>query len=113
MIINLISLGVVVIFSAALSILVWYNRRLVGQWTAMVDDVKYLQERTEEFKEHLNVVLAMESYSGEAVIENLLKHAKAYSTELGEFKTTYVFDPDFASSVDISEGELMNEKEEE
>jgi len=101
---------VVAVLLAVTIILFWYNRKVVEQWVAMVEDVKYVQKRAQEYGEHLKIVLSMDTYTGEPVIENLLKHSGDFASDLEDFQTIYSFDPDAEPP---SQEEIANEEEED
>jgi len=101
---------VVTVLLAVSTLLFWYNRRVVEQWVAMVEDVKYLQKRSQEYAEHLKIVLSMDTFTGEPVIENLLKHSGDFASDLEDFQTIYSFDPDAEPP---SQEEKVDEEEED
>lgn len=107
----IIILALVVMVLLVVSILLfWYNRRVVAQWIAMVEDVKYLQRRSQEYAEHLKIVLSMDTFTGEPVIENLLKHSGDFASDLEDFRTIYSFDPD---AEPLSQEEEIDEEKED
>jgi len=55
-------------------ILIWYVRKLLGQFNDGIENVSNLQEKIDEYLIHLQTVSNMETYYGDTTIENLLKH---------------------------------------
>ena len=65
-------------------ILVWYARKLLGQFNDGIENVSNLQEKVDEYLMHLETVASMETYYGDATIENLLKHTKDLTVSMKE-----------------------------
>lgn len=65
-------------------ILVWYVRKLLGQFNDGIENVSNLQEKVDEYLMHLETVASMETYYGDATIENLLKHTKDLTVSMKE-----------------------------
>lgn len=105
--------AIIVLLGGISSVLYWYNKKIVGQWIVMVEDVKTMQVLAGEYEGHLEVVFAMDSYTGEPIIENMLKHAKAFSKDLKTFQESYAFDSDSAGSPPQMEEAPEDEENEE
>lgn len=57
-------------------VLIWYVRKLINQFKTAIETVASLNQTIDEYVIHLETVSEMETYYGDATLENLLKHTK-------------------------------------
>ena len=65
--------------------LVWYIVKLLRNLIDLTDEHDRIRTVLLEFSSHLEVVSNMETYYGDNIIENLVKHMKSVSAEIEEY----------------------------
>ena len=66
-------------------LLIWYIIRLLRNLIELTDEHDRIRTVLLEFSSHLEVVSNMETYYGDNIIENLVKHMKSVSSEIEEY----------------------------
>ena len=69
--------------------LVWYIRYAVKKLLFVSDNFGELMERLSEYQFHLETVNSMETYYGDQIIENLIKHNRNMIEEVKAYKEIY------------------------
>jgi hypothetical protein len=86
----MIILSFFLIASIALNIvLIWYIRQAIQKLFFVSDNMGEFAERMKEYEGHLDLISKMETYYGDEIIENLLKHTQAIVKEVKSYQTTY------------------------
>lgn len=84
---------VIAVISVAINVLlVWYAIVAARTHARISDDLRKLRDISEEFSSHLSMVYEMETFYGEPVLENLLKHAKGAAKEMREIWQEYTLE---------------------
>lgn len=93
---------------------VWYIITLLRKYLPISEDLEDLFERLAEYHFHIKTVSEMESFYGEPILLNLLKHSKAITEEVDEFRAAYsLLDEEDDEPLELEEGELDGDQEEE
>ena len=80
----------ILLVSLALNILViWYAVRLLLKYFPMSEDIEDLFESLNQYHFHIKTVSEMESFYGDDILLNLLKHSKAITDEVDKFRGAY------------------------
>lgn len=86
----MIFLSVALFLSIVLNIvLIWYIRQAVQKLFFVSDNMGEFAERIKEYAGHLDIIQSMETYFGDPVIENLLRHTQALVKDVRSYQTTY------------------------
>jgi len=67
---------------AANVILIWYIRQVIGRVWDLSENMDEVTALLGEYSTHIETINEMETYHGDAVIDNLLKHSKAVNASL-------------------------------
>jgi len=94
-------------------LLFWYIRNILGKLLFVSDNIGYLLEKADEYTEHLDIVYNLETFYGEPVLENLLKHSKSISDEIKKFHSIYSLTQDEVTEESDEEDEEDEEEEED
>lgn len=70
-------------------ILVWYIARLLKKYFPISEDLEDLFARLEEYHFHIRTVSEMESFYGDEIIVNLLRHSRSITKEVDQFREAY------------------------
>jgi len=101
----------ILVFIASLllnGLLGWYVYRLLRRYYPLSEDIEDLHDTLEKYHFHIKTVSEMESFYGDDIILNLLRHSKAISSEVKDFRKAY----SLAEAADFDEdGELNGEEE--
>jgi len=74
------------ILSVALNgFLLWYVFNMLRLNSLIFESVRLIKERVYRFGEHLNKLHSMESYYGDATLQNMIEHSKELVDNLDEF----------------------------
>lgn len=68
---------------------IWYIIRLLRKYIPISEDLEDLFERLDGYHLHVKTVTLMESYYGDDILMNLLRHSRAIKDEVEEFKMAY------------------------
>jgi len=63
-------------------LLIWYIRQVIRRVWDLSENMDEIVEILEEYSNHIQTINEMETYHGDAVIDNLLKHSKAVEESL-------------------------------
>ena len=76
--------------SVALNIfLVWYSRKLLINLLYVSDNITDMLDNLSEFSKHLQSVHELETFYGEPVLQELIKHSKRMVEDIEEYKDIY------------------------
>jgi hypothetical protein len=70
-------------------LLIWYIIQLVKRFLNISDELENLFVLLEEYSEHVDIVYNLERFYGDTTLENLLRHSKAISGVVGDFRAIY------------------------
>ena len=88
----------------------WYVARLLKKYLPWSEDIDDLSYRLGEYHYHIKVVSEMESFYGDEILMNLLKHSREVHTEVQEFREAYslipIEDDDDEETLALEEGVL-------
>lgn len=102
----MIILSILFIISLALNIILgWYIKKLLEKISIFTDSVFDIIEKLQLLAGHLETIHQLETFYGEPIIQNLIKHMKVMVAEIKIFRDSFV----------ISEGteEVVNEEKPE
>lgn len=86
----MIILAIIGFFSLAMNMVaVWYIYSLLKKYYPISGDLEDLFELLEEYHFHIKSVTQMESFYGEPILMNLLRHSRAIKEEVDKFRTEY------------------------
>jgi hypothetical protein len=86
----MILLSVSLILSIIFNILlIWYARRLTGQFLFFSESIAGLEESLREFGSHLNGVHEMEMFYGDDTLGALIAHSKDIVETVKEFNDSF------------------------
>ena len=92
------------------ALFIWYIRFAIKKLLFVSDNIGQFLEKLDEYRYHLETINAMESYYGDELIENLLKHTKAIVKEIKAYEGIYSLTSDIEiESEENLEEEKMNE----
>ena len=63
-------------------LLIWYIRQVIRRVWGLSENMDEIVDILEEYSNHVQTVYEMETYHGDIVIDNLLKHSKAVDDSL-------------------------------
>lgn len=105
-------LGVILTVSLVVNIIfAFYGSILLKDMLFVSDELAELQERTEEYRDHLDIVYELETFYGDETLNNLLRHTKDFSEYLTKFDDAANFS--FLELLEEEENLELNEYEEE
>lgn len=89
----------------------WYIVRLLRMYLPMSADFENLFDKLDEYHFHIDRVSEMESFYGDEIILNLLRHSRSITDEVDIFKRAYsLFD---SEPLELEEGEELDGEQEE
>ena len=109
-----IVLGALLVCSVGVNaLLIWHNRRLIGDLNFIEEETTELEETIREFSDHLELIYGLETFYGDETLKNLLRHSKAVGTFIKKFKntTTLLFTEEELEEEE--DDEIYNESEDE
>lgn len=77
-----------VMLTVACGLLLWHNRRLIGDLIYVEREIKALSEVVKEFDGHLEIIYGLETFYGDETLKNLLRHSKTVGRYIKEFEKT-------------------------
>lgn len=107
---------IVVALLASLAVnglLVWYLIRLMKKYLPWSEDIEDLKDVLSEYHFHIKVVSEMESFYGDEIILNLLKHSRAVVDEVETFSKAYSLLGEDDELDELEEGYLDGDEEED
>lgn len=87
--------------------MVFYIKYLIKKLYFVSDNLGNFLDRVSEYQEHLSIINEFETYTGDAVIENLLRHTKDMVSFVKEYKGIY----ELTHEVEEEEGLIGQETE--
>lgn len=92
-------------------LVLWYIAKLLKKYIPISEDLEDLFERLHEYHTHIKVVSEMESFYGDEILMNLLRHSRTITNIVDEFRETYSLideeDPEDLS--ELEEGEELDD----
>ncbi|MDP3986881.1 MAG: hypothetical protein Q8P81_01505 [Nanoarchaeota archaeon] len=86
----IIALWILLFLSVAVNVLFgWYIRFAVRKLLFVSENIGLFMGRLKEYETHLETVNAMETYYGDDIIMNLLKHTKSMMQEIKAYESIY------------------------
>jgi|6_EtaG_2_1085325.scaffolds.fasta_scaffold92943_2 hypothetical protein len=86
---------------------IWYIIKMIKRVLAFQERLDEFVESLGEYEGHLDVVYNLESFYGDATLNNLLAHSKAVAQECQEFRALYYGEPAL-ESLDEEELEMLD-----
>lgn len=78
--------------------MVFYIKYLLKKLYYVSDNLGDFLDRIDEYRSHLEVLNEFETYNGDPVIENFIKHTKAMIKELKNYKDIYELTHEYEES---------------
>lgn len=76
--------------SIALNILfVWYIKYAVKKLLFVSNNIGDFLDRVKEYREHLEIINGMETYYGDEIIENFIKHTNSLIKDISAYEQIY------------------------
>lgn len=91
----------------------WYVVRLLRKYVPISEDLEDLFEHLDEYHFHIKTVSEMESFYGEEILLNLLRHSRAVVQEVDEFRAAYSLLDEYEDFDEFEEGEIDGDQKEE
>tara|TARA_B100000214_G_C23814424_1_gene556544 strand:- start:307 stop:618 length:312 start_codon:yes stop_codon:yes gene_type:complete len=85
-------------------VLIWYARRLTGQFVFFADNVKELENTLEEFGTHLENVHELEMFYGDETLASLIKHSRYIVDVVKQFYEGFAVEGDQEEDGDQEDG---------
>jgi|AntAceMinimDraft_11_1070367.scaffolds.fasta_scaffold18681_3 hypothetical protein len=106
----MLSFTVVLLLSLALNVItIWYIIKLLKKYVPISEDLIDLFEKLEEYHFHVKTVSEMQSFYGDEILLNLLRHSKTVVHEVGEFKKAYSLLDEPDEVLELEEGEEVDD----
>ena len=101
-----------VLLLALVCFLGWYIKNLLQQLIFVSENYGELKKVLDEFTGHLEIVYNMETYYGEPIIENLIKHSRHVTEYVKKFENIYSLtnEEDMEGEEDSGEEKFDNEE---
>ncbi len=68
---------------------IWYIKTAVKKLWFVSENIGGLLDELEQYRDHLSTVNAMETYYGDAIIENLMRHTKDMLKRVSSYHEIY------------------------
>lgn len=95
-------------------LLAWYIIVLLRKYLPISQDLEDLFDFLAEYHFHIKTVSEMESFYGEPILLNLLRHSKAVAEEVDNFRAAYsLLDEEEEEPLELEEGEETDGDQEE
>ena len=104
----MINLSIALAFFVLITLgLLWYVRHMLKKLLFVSDNLSELLEIVEEFGDHLASVHELETFYGEPVLQDLMRHSKYVQEYMSKYRDIYEL-----SDVEYDEEDLLQEEEE-
>ena len=85
-------------------ILIWYVRQLLQRVWGVSENMDEVFDILKEYSKHIETVYGLETYHGDSVIENLLKHSQAVDKTLQAYiEAREIVQPPLEQEIDDTE----------
>jgi methyl-accepting chemotaxis protein len=97
---------ILLVFSILLNVLLlWYISYALKKLLFISDNMGNLMDSMKEFSDHIEKVHSMETYYGDATLENLIKHSKDVVDEIKKYEEIYNLTNETNEGDDLEYGE--------
>ena len=104
----MIILTIALVISVAVNVLLgWYINKLLQKIRTFTDGIFDIIEKLQLLSGHLETIYQLETFYGEPVMQNLIKHLKVIVLDIKVFRDSFVI------SEDQEEEEVVNEEKPE
>ncbi|HUW47952.1 MAG TPA: hypothetical protein VMW36_04320 [Patescibacteria group bacterium] len=91
----------------------WYIYRIFKKYMPWSEDIDDLFFRLDEYHRHIKLVSEMETFYGDEILLNLLRHSHDVSNEVEKFRDAYSLLDDDGELLDEDELDLLEGEEDE
>jgi len=92
---------------------IWYAISLLKKYLPISEDLEDLFERLDEYHFHTKTVSEMESFYGDEILLNLLRHSKSIVQEVDEFRAAYSLLDQDDELLELEEGEIIDDNQDQ
>ena len=86
----MITMGIIMTVSILVNaLLIWYITSLLKKFLFITSNVEDLSDSLSGLADHLENVHSLETFYGEPVLQNLLKHTREVVEDIGHYRSIY------------------------
>ena len=86
----MITMGIIMTVSILVNVLlIWYITSLLKKFLFITSNVEDLSDSLSGLADHLENVHSLETFYGEPVLQNLLKHTREVVEDIGHYRSIY------------------------
>ena len=91
----MITMGIIMTVSILVNVLlIWYITSLLKKFLFITSNVEDLSDSLSGLADHLENVHSLETFYGEPVLQNLLKHTREVVEDIGHYRSIYEVEED-------------------
>ena len=100
----MITMGIIMTVSILVNaLLIWYITSLLKKFLFITSNVEDLSDSLSGLADHLENVHSLETFYGEPVLQNLLKHTREVVEDIGHYRSIYEVEEDEEQEQEIDE----------